>query len=116
MRVLSLRQTERRREVFVEVGGSGDGGEDGLVDGLLVGSLRFGERLLLGGGVGGSGLEEFSLSSVAGAGLVLGEVSVVEFGVDLKSSILSVSLRRWRGRRRRTVRAEISILVEVAIT
>lgn len=79
MRVLSLGETESSGKVLGKVGYTGNSGDDGLVDRLLVGSLLGGELLLLLLSV----LEELSLGSRSLGGLLLGEVGVVELGVEL---------------------------------
>lgn len=77
---MSLGESESSRKVLGKVGDSSDSGDDGLVDGFLVGSFLGGESLLLLLSI----LEELSLSSRALGGLLLGEVSVVELGVELE--------------------------------
>jgi len=91
VRVLSLGESESSRKVLGEVGDTSDSGDDGLVDGFLVGSLLGGESLLLLLSV----LEELSLSSRSLSGLRLGEVSVVELGVELKLNKSSVFNFLW---------------------
>jgi hypothetical protein len=77
--MLSVAQAEGSREVLGHVGDGSNGGENSLVNRLLVGRLGLGERLLL----GLVALEELSLGSVARGRLVLGEVGIVDLCVDL---------------------------------
>ena len=79
MRVLALGQAERGREVLGQVRDLVDGGQDLLVDLLLVGGLGLGERLLLLLAV----LEELALGALARRSLLLGEVGVVKLAVEL---------------------------------
>lgn len=87
MRVLSLAQPERRSQVLGQIRRRRNRRDNRLVDNLLVRRLRSGESLLL-----GSGTEEVGFGTVAGGSGSLGEVEVVEFGVELK--------KKWEGEER----------------
>jgi hypothetical protein len=83
VRELALRQPPARLEVLGEVLRLRNGGDDGLVDLLLVRRLRLGERLLC---LGLAVREELLLGRAGGLLRRLGEVGVGELLVSLDGS------------------------------
>lgn len=81
VRELTLRQTPRGLEVFAKIFSLLDGGNDSLVDLLLVGSLGFGQGLLR---FGLALFEELGLSRTWALGCGFCEISVVDFLVELR--------------------------------
>ena len=112
--VLAIRKTESGLQVLGQVLLLPNGGDDGLVDSLLVSSFRLGEWVLL---LRLSFIEELFLRGAAALDGSLDKVGIVDLFVNLNvRKKVSGWKKDWPRKIARTVMPSKSILVEVAIT